>query len=59
MGDYAIITTLGVIFRTLIIEYSKNKRFKRFKKFYPNENFEKLSEYEERLKFNFFKKNEQ
>ena len=59
MGDYAIMTALGIIFRTLIIEYSKNKRFKRFKEFYPNENFRKLSEYEDRSKFNFFSKKEQ
>lgn len=40
----------------LIVEFNKNKRFKKFKEIYPNEPFEKLTEYEEKSKINFSQK---
>jgi len=44
-----ILLILGLL-RIFIIEFYKNERFKNFKKFYPDEPFEKLSEYEEKSK---------
>ncbi len=50
----SIITPISLLLRKFTSEFYKYKRFKKFKKIYPNECFEKLSEYEEKSKRNYF-----
>lgn len=42
----SIITPISLLLGKFTSEFYKYKRFKKFKKIYPNERFEKLSEYE-------------
>lgn len=53
-----IVFSIGLLLRTIVIENGKNDRFKKFPKKFPKEDFNKLSEYEEKSKFNFFSKKE-
>jgi len=54
-----LVPSLYLLLRTIVIELGKNNRFKRFPKIYPNEGFDKLIEYEEKAKVEFYlRKNE-
>lgn len=48
--EYMLILGITYSLKTFVIEFCKNKRFKNFKNPYPDEPFEKLSEYEEKSK---------
>lgn len=55
--EYLIViisTSIGLFLRIWVIQYYRNKRFETFKILYPDEPFEKLSEYEEKSKEKFF-----
>ena len=52
---FKIITlpSVALIIYVFIVQMSKNYRFSKFRKYYPNESFDKLSEYEKKSKNNF------
>ena len=59
MNYLILVSSVGLLLRTIVIELGKNNRFKRFPKIYPNESFDKLIEYEEKSKVKFYlRKNE-